>query len=48
MGLSTLSVRDSAQFVFQFSKSLAKVIFVRYHKILCVETHLSDLLIVGS
>ena len=48
MGLSTLSVRDSAQTVFQFSKTLAKVILVRSHEILCVETHLGDLLGVGS
>ena len=48
MGLSTLSVRDSAQFMFQFSKTLAKVIFVRCHEILCIETHLDDLLRVGS
>ena len=48
MGLSTLSVRDNTQTVFQFSKTLAKVILVRCHKILCVETHLGDLLEVGS
>ena len=48
MGLSTLSVRDSARTVFQFSKTLAKVILVRSHEILCVETHLGDLLGVGS
>ena len=48
MGLSTLSVRDSVRTVFQFSKSLARVILVRGHWILCVETHLGDLLGVGS
>ena len=48
MKLSTLSVKDSAWTVFQFSKTLAKVILVRSHEILCVETHLGDLLEVGS
>ena len=48
MGLSTLSVRDSARTVFQFSKTLAKVVLVRCHEILCVETYLGDLLEVGS
>ena len=48
MGLSTLSVRDSAWTVFQFSKTLAKVFLVRCHEILCVETHLGDLLGVDS
>ena len=48
MGLSTLSVRDSARIVFQFSKTLAKVISVRCHEILCIETHLDDLLGVGN
>ena len=44
MGLSTLSVRDSARFVFQFSKTLARIISMRFHEILCIETHLDDLL----
>ena len=44
MGLSTLSVRDIAQTMFQFSKTLVRVILVRSHEILCVETHLGDLL----
>ena len=48
MGLSTLNVRDSARTVFQFSKTLAKVILVRCHEILCIETHLGDLFGVGS
>ena len=48
MGLSTLSVRDNARTVFQFSKTLARVILVRSHEILYVETHLGDLLEVGS
>ena len=48
MELSTLSVRDSARFVFQFSKSLDRVISMRCHEIACVETHLGDLLGVGS
>ena len=29
MGLSTLSVRDSAQFMFQFSKTLTRVVLVK-------------------
>ena len=48
MGLSTLSVRDNTQLVFQFSKSLTRVISVKSHEILCIETHLDDLLRVGS
>ena len=48
MGFSTLSVRDSAHTVFQFRKSLARVILVRSHVILSVEIHLGDLLRVGS
>ena len=42
MGLFTLIVRDGTRTVFQFSKTLAKVILVRCHKILCIETHLGD------
>ena len=48
MGLSTLSVRDSAQTVFQFNKTVAKIILVRCHEILCIEIHLGDLLGVDS
>ena len=48
MKLSTLCIRDNTRFVFQSSKSLARVIFVRSHKIVCVEIHLDDLLRVGS
>ena len=48
MGLSTLSVRNSARTVFQFNKTLAKVILVKSHEIFCVETHLGDLLRVDS
>ena len=48
MELSTLSVRDNTQLVFQFSKSLVRVIFVRSHKIVYVETHLDDFFEVDS
>ena len=48
MELSTLSVRVNARFMFQFSKALARIIIVKSHKIEYIETHLDDLLRVGS
>ena len=48
MELSALSIRVNAQFMFQFSKSLAKIILMRSHKIEHVETHLEVLFEVDS
>ena len=48
MELSTLSNRVNAQFMFQFSKALARVILVRSHRIEHVEVYLDALFRVGN